>query len=356
MTEPTPQQEARTRRSPRSLQTTLVALIALILLVVGLIISLVTITALNRDLVGRVDEQLHVSMSMALRDDDAPGFGPTPGNQLPQDGGPGAMTPTGGARLGSLEIVTMADDDDNEIEVLAQAVMSDGSVRELTADEIGTINSAVAEGKREVSLADLGTYRLLSSTRIDAGDRQDVVSVTVGQNLADVHKTSRNLTWTLGLTTIAAVLLGALAGHYMVRASLRPLEVLRRTTMKVSDQQLESGSVKLPGRVPASSLTPGTEVGDLGLSFNDMLDHVEDALNQREASENKLKQFAADASHELRTPLAAISGHAELAARRSKEMPDDAVLSLTCCYSPAWTPGMEDQQKRWIWLGWSQTA
>lgn len=326
---------SKARFSPRSLQTTLVALIAVILLIVGLIISLVTITALNRDLLGRVDEQLRVSMSMTLRNEDSPGFGPGPSDQSPQDQpqtkDPGATSPTGGPRLGSLEVLTMGGGD----EAFGQVVTNEGTVRQLSVNEIATITSAVAAGHRETTLEGLGTYRLLSASGGGAGGASDVVSATVGQNLADVRQTSRNLTWTLVLTTVVAVLLGAVAGHYMVRASLRPLEVLRRTTMKVSNQRLESGAVTLPGRVPEASLTPGTEVGDLGLSFNDMLDHVEDALNQREASENKLKQFAADASHELRTPLAAISGHAELAARRSGDMPEDAALSLNRIRSEA---------------------
>ena len=60
---------------------------------------------------------------------------------------------------------------------------------------------------------------------------------------------------------------------------------------------------------------PRTEVGQLGAAFNRMLGHVESALARREASENRLRRFAADASHELRTPLAAIRGYAELARR-----------------------------------------
>ncbi|MFZ1381172.1 MAG: HAMP domain-containing sensor histidine kinase [Scrofimicrobium sp.] len=337
MSESVPSAKAKVRFSPRSLQTTLVALIAVILLIVGLIISLVTITALNRDLIARVDEQLRVSLTMTIRDKDSPESRPGPGGELPQNqdqqGGPGAMNPSGGPRLGSLEVITVGVDSDPEVQ--GQIVTSDGTVRDLTTDEIEAINSAVAEGRHEVTVDDIGTYRLLSATGSAGGGTGGVVSATVGQDLADVRQTSQNLTWTLGLTTVAAVLLGALAGHYMVRRSLRPLEVLRRATMKVSDQPLESGAVTLPGRVPETSLTPGTEVGDLGLSFNDMLDHVEDALNQREASENKLKQFAADASHELRTPLAAISGHAELAARRSSDMHPDAVLSLNRIRSEA---------------------
>jgi two-component system OmpR family sensor kinase len=54
-----------------------------------------------------------------------------------------------------------------------------------------------------------------------------------------------------------------------------------------------------------------------------MLDRLETAFAERRASENRLRQFIADASHELRTPLASIRGYAELfrigAAREQQE-------------------------------------
>ncbi len=60
-----------------------------------------------------------------------------------------------------------------------------------------------------------------------------------------------------------------------------------------------------------------------------MLGHVESALARREASESRLRSFAADASHELRTPLAAIRGYAELARRHPGPIPDDIAHALS---------------------------
>jgi two-component system OmpR family sensor kinase len=59
-----------------------------------------------------------------------------------------------------------------------------------------------------------------------------------------------------------------------------------------------------------------------------MLDHVDLALETRNASENKIRRFVADASHELRTPLASIRGYAELTRRSGQELPADAIHSL----------------------------
>ena len=43
-----------------------------------------------------------------------------------------------------------------------------------------------------------------------------------------------------------------------------------------------------------------------------MLGQIERAFAERQASEDRLRRFLADASHELRTPLSSIRGYAEL--------------------------------------------
>ena len=55
-----------------------------------------------------------------------------------------------------------------------------------------------------------------------------------------------------------------------------------------------------------------TEVGQLGLALNTMLGEIEGAFAERDETEQRLRQFLADASHELRTPLTSIQGFAEL--------------------------------------------
>jgi signal transduction histidine kinase len=53
-------------------------------------------------------------------------------------------------------------------------------------------------------------------------------------------------------------------------------------------------------------------VGLLGSAINTMLDRIQQAFGARLRSEQKVREFAADASHELRTPLTTIRGYAEL--------------------------------------------
>ncbi|EQD49231.1 periplasmic sensor signal transduction histidine kinase, partial [mine drainage metagenome] len=72
-----------------------------------------------------------------------------------------------------------------------------------------------------------------------------------------------------------------------------------------------------------ASTDPRTEVGQLGVSLNEMLSQIEQAFEARMASEERLRQFVADASHELRTPLSSIRGYAELFRRGASANPED---------------------------------
>src|SRR5437763_2002342 len=84
------------------------------------------------------------------------------------------------------------------------------------------------------------------------------------------------------------------------------------------------------GRIAAGDLTqrvqetnPRTEVGRLGASLNAMLGQIEGAFAEREASEQPMRRFRADASHELRTPLPSIRGYAEVFGMGAAEHPED---------------------------------
>jgi two-component system OmpR family sensor kinase len=81
--------------------------------------------------------------------------------------------------------------------------------------------------------------------------------------------------------------------------------------MAITADAIASGD--LGRRVPQE--TPTTEVGRLGTALNEMLTQIEEAFAEKSASEERLRQFVADASHELRTPLTSIRGYAELLRR-----------------------------------------
>ena len=103
----------------------------------------------------------------------------------------------------------------------------------------------------------------------------------------------------------AALLLAVLClGAWLIlRRGLRPIERMAVTAGSISAGDLSQ-------RVSPSG-GPG-EIGQLGLALNTMLDEIEASFAEREATEQRLRQFLADASHELRTPLTSIQGFAEL--------------------------------------------
>ena len=128
--------------------------------------------------------------------------------------------------------------------------------------------------------------------------------------------------------TLGALLLAAVVGTLLVRFALRPLGRVAATATRVSELQLAKGEVALAERVGEADTDPHTEVGQVGSALNRMLGHIEGALVARQQSEDKVRQFVADASHELRTPLASIRGYSELTRRGDYELPEDVVRAL----------------------------
>jgi two-component system, OmpR family, sensor kinase len=61
----------------------------------------------------------------------------------------------------------------------------------------------------------------------------------------------------------------------------------------------------------AVQTTSDPDIRVLTTSLNTMLDRLQQAFEQHQRAEDRIKQFAADASHELRTPLTTIAGYSE---------------------------------------------
>jgi two-component system, OmpR family, sensor kinase len=155
---------------------------------------------------------------------------------------------------------------------------------------------------------------------------RDAVCIT-GVPLGMVDDTLHDLAVTELLVFGAVLLLAGVLGTAWVGLSLRPLRRVAATASQVAELPLESGAVELPAGVPDTD--PRTETGQVGAAFNRMLGHMQTALARRNASETRLRRFAADASHELRTPLASIRGYAELALRHPGDAPETVTHALS---------------------------
>jgi two-component system OmpR family sensor kinase len=96
----------------------------------------------------------------------------------------------------------------------------------------------------------------------------------------------------------------ALGGRWLISRGLAPLDRMASTADMITSR----------GDLTARMPDPGdhAEAGRLAAAINTMLDRIQQAFGARWASEQKVRQFAADASHELRTPLTTIRGYAEL--------------------------------------------
>jgi two-component system OmpR family sensor kinase len=161
--------------------------------------------------------------------------------------------------------------------------------------------------------ANLGRWRVL------------VMSVSTGQVLL-VGESLGDIDGTIGTLVAAELIIGAgvvvvLAslGVAIVQTSLQPLREIERTA-----QAIAAGD--LTRRVPAQP--PETEGGRLALALNAMLAQIEWAFRIRAASEERMRQFVADASHELRTPLTTIRGFAELYRQGAAREPEQTEALL----------------------------
>ncbi len=134
-------------------------------------------------------------------------------------------------------------------------------------------------------------------------------TIVVGIDFSSAYRTLTELTGIDVIVSGLLLLVLAVVGVAVIRASLRPLKDIEQTAGAIAAGDLTE-------RVPERD--PRTEVGRLGRSLNVMLSQIETAFHARSQSEasarrseEKMRQFVADASHELRTPLTAIRGFAE---------------------------------------------
>jgi two-component system, OmpR family, sensor kinase len=190
--------------------------------------------------------------------------------------------------------------------------LTSSGARAALSDKAQAQLAAIA-GSRKATTLDLdglGRYRVVAASSRRGGD-----VIVTGLSMTDVDATLVRMLVIFGIVTVIALAAATIAGVVIIRRALAPLRRVAATARKVSSLPLSRGEVELPVRVPEGDANPSTEVGQLGSALNRMLDHVAAALETRQASETRVRQFVADASHELRTPLAAIRGYTELTQR-----------------------------------------
>jgi signal transduction histidine kinase len=178
---------------------------------------------------------------------------------------------------------------------------------------------ALAQAAGHLSLGDLARQRRQLLTvqgggvqfravarlaRVQGGGPLKVGILVVGRPVSEVTGQIKAFVIAELITGAALIALLAGGGSWLIGRGLEPLSRMAGTADRIT-----SGG-DLTARMPEAG--GGTEVGRLGSAINTMLERIQQAFTARLRSEQKVREFAADASHELRTPLTTIRGYAEL--------------------------------------------
>jgi two-component system OmpR family sensor kinase len=169
----------------------------------------------------------------------------------------------------------------------------------------------------------------------------------VAERLSGIDLAITRLVWVDVLVGAGVLIALAGVGAALVRQTLIPLVQIERTAAAIAAGDLTQ---RVPDPEPGAG-EPKTELGRLSRALNAMLTQIEAAFTARAMSETaaraaesvardaaeaarasearavrseeKMRQFVADASHELRTPLTSIRGFAELYRQGAVREPEE---------------------------------
>jgi two-component system sensor histidine kinase MprB len=145
-------------------------------------------------------------------------------------------------------------------------------------------------------------------------------AVQFAQPLTEVDSLLSRLRLILALLVVGGVALGTLLGRLVAGAAVLPLKRLTATTEHVALTR------DLSRRIPPSG---EDELGRLAVSFNAMLDALEDSMGALDASVHAQRQLVADASHELRTPVTSLRTNIEILQQQGHDMdPEESARLL----------------------------
>jgi two-component system OmpR family sensor kinase len=315
----------RLGRAPWTLRRRLVISVVALFALISIVIAGVSVLVLDRNLAAPIDEQLLHSTAFLERRAGVVGGGDQ--GQLSGGGAPPGQEP------GSITAYSF----NGKLQQGRQTATVVASALTLTQTQLKAFEQVkTSDVTSDLTIPGLGNFRVVRSAELTLGKQDPTTgAVTTGKAyyyfaypLAQTQSTLTRFGLALGGISLAGILLVALATWFIVSYALRPLRRVAATATEVASMELDRGEVDLSVRVPEADTDTRTEVGQVGAAFNTMLGHVDNALQARQASESRVRQFVADASHELRTPLASIRGYAELTRRGHYDLPEDVTHSL----------------------------
>jgi two-component system OmpR family sensor kinase len=301
---------------------------------VSVVVGVVAVLSLHDYLLGQVDARLNGAAARGA--EIADGRGPRIPAPMPTTAPSPGPTPPG-SHPGRDDVVGAPGQSPGTITAVFRDgafafggwISSAGVRHDLTAEAQRILaahrptGSATRTSPATVDLGALGEYRVASRATASGA------VVVTALPLEPVTSVTGRLMIVVALVGAACIVLAILAAALAMGRALRPLRRVAHTAAAVTAVPLDRGEVRLAERVDARDIASTTEVGQVGTALNDLLDHVEQALAQREASESTMRRFVADASHELRTPLATIRAYAQLSGREDageQDARDNATL------------------------------
>ncbi|MBV8371999.1 MAG: HAMP domain-containing histidine kinase, partial [Candidatus Eremiobacteraeota bacterium] len=111
---------------------------------------------------------------------------------------------------------------------------------------------------------------------------------------------------------LVAIFFSWVIGRFFAARALQPIEEISSSLEALAGGDYTQRRFIMKG---------GDEVASLTRAYNDAAASVASAMDDRRRSEERMRQFAADASHELRTPLTVIGGYIDVLRRGAIEEP-----------------------------------
>lgn len=307
-----------------TLRTKLVVSIVALYVVVTLVTGAAAVFAWRASQLTQIDDQLRGAAQVLGGEDDRGGrSGTAPGSGLAQ------LTCSLGEDGSRLTVQRPDGTTDPNCFVSA----ADGTRTELTQQQADHWNADTWSPSPRTITVEGEDYRVVAVRHLDnvlvddVPTRQQVTDVR-GLPLDPLGDSTVALSNRVALVGLLGLVLVGGASWLIVGRSLAPLRRVAGTAQRVTRQPLSSGAVGTTERVAPTDTDPHTEVGQVGLALNDLLEHVDHSLSARHRSEMQVRQFVADASHELRTPLSSIKGYAELSRKEPEPVPDSITHAL----------------------------